>query len=606
VFQRLTLGAALLFLAYGFWASPVFSDIAAGVAVFLFGMLCMEEGFKAFSGGTLERLLHTSTEGTGKSLLFGLVTTTLMQSSSLVSVITISFLSAGLLKLGGAMGIIFGANLGTTTGAWIVAGFGLKVDIGAFAMPILVVGVLLLFQKARGIKGLGWVLVGLGFLFLGIHFMKEGFADFSGSLDLTAYALDGVAGLLLYTLFGALATVVMQSSHATLVLIITALSANQITYDNALALAIGANIGTTVTAVIGALGASVDGKRLAGAHLVFNVGTGLIALVFIDVFVVAVQAIGDWIGIAEGDEALRLAVFHTLFNGLGVALFVPLIGPMSRGLERVLKGEHVARDRARYVSEASLELPEIALSAMRLETHHLFNNAFSIIAHGIDLRRADINSDRDLLELLHPRSDVIEIDIEAQYERMIKDIYSANMVFYTRALTRMPQPMARQMQSLWQANLDIVAAIKAVKHLRKNLVAYSRSSNLFIRKEYNRLRIQIGELLREIAVLREADPDAVAILSLDGLRVHVEDSRRFSHQIVDTLIRDGSITAQMATSLMNDSGYAHEVMGHLLSMAEGMLVAGGLDEEAGELALSPEELQAVIEEMPAAAQERSP
>jgi phosphate:Na+ symporter len=596
MFRRLTLGAVLICLAYGFWASPVFSEIAAGVAVFLFGMLCMEEGFKAFSGGTLEKVLRRSTDSTGKSLLFGLVTTTLMQSSSLVSVITISFLSAGLLTLGGAMGIIFGANLGTTTGAWIVAGLGLKVDIGAYAMPILVFGVLLLLQKARGIKGFGWVLVGLGFLFLGIHFMKEGFAGFSDTLDLTAYAVGGLKGLLLYTLFGAIATVVMQSSHATLVLIITALSAQQITYDNALALAIGANVGTTVTAAIGALGASIEGKRLAGAHLLFNVGTGLIALVFIDAFVMAVATISDAVGIAEQDDALRLAVFHTLFNGLGVVLFTPLIGPMAKALKRIFKGEHVARDRARYVNDSALELPETALAALRLETHHLFNNAFTIIAHGIDLRRADISSDRDLLEFLHPRSEIIEIDIDAQYERMIKDIYSANMIFYTRAIAKMPQQDTEQMQRLWQANLDIVAAIKAVKHLRKNLILFSRSTNLFIRKEYNRLRVQIGELLRDLAILRDPEPDAVAILSLDGLRVHVEDSRQFSHQVVDTLIRDGSISAKMATSLMNDSQYAHEIMERLLSMSERLLKAAGIDELAEDLSLDSDELEAVIAE----------
>jgi phosphate:Na+ symporter len=531
-----------------------------------------------------------------------------MQSSSLVSVITISFLSAGLLKLGGAMGIIFGANLGTTTGAWIVAGFGLKVDIGAFAMPILVVGVLLLFQKARGIKGLGWVLVGLGFLFLGIHFMKEGFAGFSDSLDLTAYALGWrQAGLLLYTLFGALATVVMQSSHATLVLIITALSANQITYDNALALAIGANVGTTVTAVIGALGASVDGKRLAGAHLVFNVGTGLIALVFIDVFVVAVQAIGDWIGIAEGDEALRLAVFHTLFNGLGVALFVPLIGPMSRAgtcPQRRARGAGPGALRQRGLAGAPGDCPVgpapgDTSSVQQCVLDHCARHRPATCGYQLRPRPAGTAASA----FGHHRDRhrcAVRPDDQGHLQRQ-------HGLLHTRAITRMPQPMARQMQSLWQANLDIVAAIKAVKHLRKNLVAFLA----FVESLYSQgiqplTRFRLANSCETSRCSAGPAPDAVAILSLDGLKVHVEDSRRFSHQVVDTLIRDGSITAQMATSLMNDSGYAHEVMAHLLSMAEGMLTAAGLDEQAGELSLSPEELQAVIGETPEAAQERAP
>lgn len=154
-----------MILAYGFWVSPDFKEIAAGVAIFLFGMLFMEEGFKAFTGGILEKLLQKTTNKLWKSLSFGVLSTTLMQSSSLVSVITISFLSAGLIGLAAGIGIIFGANLGTTTGAWLIAGFGLKVKISAYAMPMLVFGIIMVFQKSRSIKGLGYILAGLGFCF---------------------------------------------------------------------------------------------------------------------------------------------------------------------------------------------------------------------------------------------------------------------------------------------------------------------------------------------------------------------------------------------------------------------------------------------------------
>lgn len=598
MYRRLILPVIFAALAYGFWISPTFNDIAAGVAIFLFGMLCMEEGFRAFSGGTLESLLRASTDKTWKSLTFGLLTTTLMQSSSLVSVITISFLSAGLIGLAEGIGIIFGANLGTTTGAWIVAGFGLKVKLSAYALPMLVFGVLMMFQSHRGWKGAGWILVGLGFLFLGIHYMKEGFAGFADHLDLTQYAVAGLAGLLLYSLFGALATVVMQSSHATLVLIITALGAGQITYDNALALAIGANVGTTVTAVLGALSAPVDGKRLAGAHLIFNVGTGLVALVFIGAFMRGVDAISDAVGIPAQDFTLKLAVFHTLFNGVGILIFTPLIGRMVVLLTRALKGERQVRDMPRYLSDASLEFPEVALTALRRETQHLFNNAFSIIAHGVNLRRADINSDRDLHKLLDERGEVMEVDIDQQYELMVKDIYSANMVFYTRSAAKMPEEKAAKMQGLWQANLDIVAAIKATKHLRKNLVRYTRSPNPYIRKEYNRFRVRVGELLRDLAVLREEDHDAVALLSLDAIKVEIADNYRFSHQVVDTLIRDGSITAQMATSLMNDSLYVNEIMARLLDMAKGLIASSPIaDDQMPDLSLTPEEIELVVDKM---------
>ncbi|MDF1555879.1 MAG: Na/Pi symporter, partial [Deferrisomatales bacterium] len=245
--RRILLPSVFAVLAYGFWVSPDFKQIAAGVAIFLFGMLSLEEGFHSFTGGFLEKILRRTTDRLWKSLSFGVVTTTLMQSSSLVSVITISFLSAGLLGLTQGIGVIFGANLGTTTGAWLVAGFGLKVNIAAYAMPMLVFGVILVFQKSRNLKGVGYVLAGLGFLFLGIHHMKEGFEAFKAGVDLTRFAVAGFPGVFLFTGVGVAATVVMQSSHATLVLIITALAAGQITYPNALALAIGSNIGTTIT-----------------------------------------------------------------------------------------------------------------------------------------------------------------------------------------------------------------------------------------------------------------------------------------------------------------------------------------------------------------------
>lgn len=240
-FRKILLPTILGILIFGFWVSPDFQEIAAGVAIFLFGMLMLEDGFKLFSGGFLERILDRATGSTLRSLSFGILTTTVMQSSSLVSVIAISFLSAGLITLTAGVGIIFGANIGTTTGAWLVAGFGLKVKIATYALPMLAISIVLVFQKSKYLRGAGFVLAGLGFLFLGIHYMKEGFEAFKDQFDLTRFAMTGFLGLIVYTLIGATATVVMQSSHATVVLIITALASGQITYENALALAIGAD-----------------------------------------------------------------------------------------------------------------------------------------------------------------------------------------------------------------------------------------------------------------------------------------------------------------------------------------------------------------------------
>jgi phosphate:Na+ symporter len=134
--RKYFLPVAIGALIAAFWVSPDAQEIAAGVAIFLFGMLMLEDGFRLFGGGRLEKMLVGATRSTPRALSFGIVSTTLLQSSSLVSVVTISFLSAGLISLIGGVGVIFGANIGTTTGAWLVAGLGLKVNISSYAMPI--------------------------------------------------------------------------------------------------------------------------------------------------------------------------------------------------------------------------------------------------------------------------------------------------------------------------------------------------------------------------------------------------------------------------------------------------------------------------------------
>ena len=571
---RIFLPTIFLVLCYAFWVSSNFKDLAAGVALFLFGMLCMEQGFKAFSGGTLQRVLAASTDRLWKSLSFGVVSTALMQSSSLVSVITISFLSADMIGLAQGIGIVFGANLGTTTGAWIVAGFGLKVKISAYAMPILVFGVLFLMQSSSRLKGWGWVLVGIGFLFLGIHFMKEGFSVYADQIDLTQYAMTGVAGLLVFTLIGMVATVVMQSSHATLTLIITALAAGQVTYENALALAIGANIGTTITAILGSISANVSGRRLAAAHLIFNVVTGALALMFIVPLLRSVEVISAAVGIGADDYTLKLAVFHTLFNLIGVVVMIPLIKPLVAWLERVLTGESVERDMPRYLSDASLELPDLASSAVLKETLHLYDNAFSLVAHGVNLRRSLVRSEEDLQQLLDPPAKLIEIDLDDQYARMIKDIYGANIEFISRAQASAPAIYSDKFGALRRANMDIVASIKAVKHLRKNLQVYSRSDNLPIRREYNRFRIRVGSVLRELDTLRNTEDPVVVLLSLEHIKIEAVDAANQASRQVDTLIREGAITSRMATSLINDGAYTRELVNHLVDVADSIARAG--------------------------------
>ncbi len=597
--KKIFLPTILLILAYGFWISPDFKEIAAGVSIFLFGMLFLEEGFKAFTGGVLEKLLQKTTNKTWKSLSFGIVSTTVMQSSSLVSVITISFLSAGLITLTAGIGIIFGANIGTTTGAWLVAAFGLKVKISAYAMPMLVFGIVLAFQKSRYLKGAGSILAGLGFLFLGIHYMKEGFEAFKDSFDLAALAVPGYPGLFLFAGIGAAATVVMQSSHATLVLILTALAAGQITYENSLALAIGANVGTTVTAIIGSMSANIEGKRLAGAHLIFNVVTGVIAIVFINQFVWAVDSISARVGIAGDNYTMKLAVFHTLFNITGVLVMVPLIKRLADYLYRYFPEKSVDAVEPRYLSDAAIEFPETVLTAVKNEVWHLFDSAFELLAHGMNLHRHEILGTHDLAKTIDMDREVHKFDMDELYERKVKVLYSAIIDFISRAQSNVPGIFSEELYRLRNTAANIVECVKHIKHLRKNATRYMLSDNAHIRDEYNKLRFQIAHVIREIYRLREEDDydHAMAILELDELKAEVLTAHGELNSRITNILRDKQITPLMATSLMNDFNYADQTAKNLLDAAQSLLASHAdlVAEAAQEIVLDEEEIERLAE-----------
>ncbi len=570
--RKTILPTIFIFLVYGFWVSPDFKVISAGIAVFLFGMLFLEQGFEAFTGGLLETILQRTTSSIWKSLGFGIVSTSLMQSSSLVSVITISFLGAGLIDLAAGIGIIFGANLGTTTGAWLIAGLGMKVKISAYAMPMLVFGIVLVFQKSKSLKGIGYILAGLGFLFLGIHFMKEGFEAFRDTIDLTRFAVSGYGGILLFTLLGVAATVIMQSSHATLVIIITALATQQITYENGLALAIGANVGTTITAILGSMSSNIQGKRLAGAHLIFNMVTGAIAIAFIYQLVQLVDVVSAMLGIAGDNYTLKLAVFHTIFNLIGILAMLPFTKRLEHFLLRAMPQKEITLDKPIYLNDSSLELADVALEAVHKETIHLYDNAYDIISHGMSLHRHDIESEKNLEELDSGKA--MTIDIQGEYEKGIKGLYGEIIEFISKANSGMTPEQVNEMFQLRSAGQNIVKAIKHTQHMHENLSFYITSDNKHMKEEYNILRFRLGSILRRLDELRGSAGELTDAIRLEAVEVETDEHEVELREKIHQYIREDKITSEMATSLINDASFAYNISKNLVQMGLTLFVGG--------------------------------
>ena len=595
--KRYYLPIAVGALLLAFWVSPDSQEIAAGVAIFLFGMLMLEDGFKLFGGGALERVLERATASTPRALLFGIISTTLLQSSSLVSIVTISFLSAGLISLVGGVGIIFGANIGTTTGAWLVAGLGLKVNIAAYAMPMIALSIVLVFQKSKPLRGIGYALAGLGFLFLGIHHMKEGFEAFKDQIDLTRFALSGLLGLFVYSLIGTAATVIMQSSHATMVLILTALAAGQISYENALALAIGANIGTTVTAILGSLGANFQGRRLALAHLIFNLATAIVALLCIVPLRETVDWISGWVGIGSSDYTMKLAMFHTIFNVLGVSLMLPFLTQLIAFLERRILEPVPDVSQPRFLNEAVDEFPQTLEIALRKEVLHLYENAAELILHGLNLHRDQVFSTDDVAGLVRKSRRPLELDLNEGYERRVKTLYSGIVEVTWRAGDKRLAPeIADRIYTLRDVASNIVQAVKSIKHLRKNILRYTVRPQGATTELYDELRTQIARVAVEIRKLGLAEPEDRSTLWLDQERARIEEDARSTSRRVDTLIRKGELSPAAATSFMNDSGYAYVAMRELIEAARRYYVErnSAMAEVERILSLDEEELDEAI------------
>ncbi len=593
--RRFTLPLVLLFLAYVLWVGSEFMELALGVAFFIFGMICLEDGFKTFAGGSLETLLQNSTNRLWKSLLLGFTSTTLMQSSTLVSLITISFVSSEMIALAGGIGIILGANIGTSTGAWLIAGLGLKVDIASYAMPMLVFGVLLLMQKSKIIKGVGNLVLGVGFLFFGIHFMKEGFTAFQLGFDLSTYSMTGVYGVLLFTLIGTLITFVMQSSHATLLIVIAALAVGQVSYENALALSIGASLGSAISAVIAGFAANLGGKRLAAAQVLFSLVTTLLAMLLINPLMQLVDWMSSYLGIGADDYLLKLALFQTLFRVLGAVVFMPFISQVESFLIKVIRFVPKSIEQPIYIYPEVLETPSTVVAAVRKEVQHLFDNAFGLLASGLSLKRSTLESEESLSTAVKATRRIFPIDVENAYEEKIKSLHSEIIAFISEAQMRESTRAAtEELYVLRQASRDIVSAVKGMKHLHNNLSRYGLSANLAVRDRYDQIRLQLARLLRELQVLLAEEPTSTTALALDSLRLSVQKASRTMTDELDEMIRYRRLTANIATSIMNDENYVTDIANNLISAVHALLTKEAQD-TAESFNLDDVEIQQLID-----------
>lgn len=339
----------------------VIPEVLGGIGLFLVGMVLVTDGLRAAAGDALRRFLLRFTGGVVKALLSGAAITALVQSSSAITVATIGFVGAGLLSFEQALGLIFGANIGTTATGWVVATFGLEYKVSTLALPLVGVGALVrLFSRGRAAY-FGLAMAGFGIIFIGIDILQSGMAVLAQDLSPSALPRDTWLGRLLLVGIGTLLTTVMQSSSAAVATALAALHSGAISLHQAAAVVIGSNIGTTVTAGLAALGGSTAAKRTAFAHLLFNALTGSVAFAALPAFVWAVGLVGE--RIAPGNATILLASFHTAFNLVGVVLILPFSTRFAAMVTRVIRhrGPHLTR----MLDDAAASQGSVATESVR-------------------------------------------------------------------------------------------------------------------------------------------------------------------------------------------------------------------------------------------------
>ena len=335
------------------------ASLLGGIGLFLLGMRMMTDGLKLAAGNALKSILESWTRTSLRGLLAGALITAVVQSSSAVTVATVGFVNAGLLTLAQAIWVIFGTNVGTTMTGWLVALVGVKVDVGALALPLLGTGMLLGLAARRNVRRAGFGEATAGFL-------QGAFSDLAPRIADWPFDAAGLEASVVFVGLGMVLTLLTQSSSAAIAIALTASAGGALPLELAAAAVIGANIGTTSTALLASVGATPPAKRVASAHIAFNLLTGAVALVLLPLLLGASRGLVELTG-GDADTVASLAAFHTLFNLLGVLLMWPAAARLVRFLSQRFVSTEEEIGRPEHLDSTLVAVPALALRGLILE-----------------------------------------------------------------------------------------------------------------------------------------------------------------------------------------------------------------------------------------------
>lgn len=412
--------------------------LLGALGMFLYGMNLMSSGLQKAAGDKLRGFLSAMTSNPFKGVLTGLGITSIIQSSSATTVMVVSFVNAGLLTLTQAIGVIMGANIGTTVTAWMVAWLGFKADISILAIPLMLFGFLFSNSKKNKHQNIGELIVGFSLLFLGLSFMKESVPDLNETPQVLEFVRNwssyGFGSVLLFLAFGTVLTLVLQSSSATMAITLIMLSMGWIPFHMACAMVLGENIGTTITANIAAAVGNTQAKRAAMSHTIFNVFGVIWALILFKPFTALVGKVIELFGlpnpaaegfaVVEGDMSSStaalygLSMLHTMFNTINTLILIWFIKYIEKAVVWIIKPKNQEAEpfRLKYISAGPLATPELAAAQAFDEIVHFAEISRNGLGYAKQAIAADAKHFDELREKLvkyEEISDRIEYEIAA-------------------------------------------------------------------------------------------------------------------------------------------------------------------------------------------------
>lgn len=488
--------------------------LLAGLGLFMLGMKQLEEAIAALAGVTFRRFVRDHANTPLRGIVVGTGATAVLQSSSLVSLLVLAFVGAGILPLAGAIGVILGANLGTTLTGWLVATLGFKLNLSTLALALVGVGGLgsVLLPRGGRLRETSALVVGLGLLLFGLDLMKQGVEGFAGQFDVSPFA---DLPLWAMALLGVAVTAVIQSSSAAMMIVLSALHGGVLGLEAAAAFAAGTGVGTTATAMIGAVGGSPDKKRVAAAHVGFNFFKGALALLLLKPLLAALALVP-----ALADPLLRLVAFHTGFNVIGIILAWPFIGAAAAVLQRRFRGAQQQINR--YLHGTGAEVPEAAVEAVEKEARRGLCMAIGLNRYALRL---------------HPpeRSPWLDVDARdpAEGRRSFGDRYErlkrleGELAEYVLELeTReLPAGLLRRLNAQLQALRDAVISAKSIKDIRANLVDLRLALRDPTDRWVERFEVQTEHFYQRLDSLQPEHSDSSTIELISRLRNEIRETR---------------------------------------------------------------------------------